>query len=304
MKKRIVALLCATSLLLTACTKQTEQPPEGAYKIYFAVPGEAGAVQTVDFEYRVPDPEEELAKALADMVIGGPEGTDLASPLPSGVRLRGVELGGEGTLRLDFSEQYNGLPGAYLTVANACFVLTLSQMEGVESVFITVEGEPLPYQAVQPLSAGDLLLSGAEEQAVSLTAVLYFARSEGEGLVAEYRTVTKTEEASLPAAVLTALLEGPQHEELVRAVPAGVAFRSIRLENGVCRVDLSKEFTDKVPDKAATARLALYSIVNTLCAMEGMGIENVQITVEGQPIPLYGGVPTISPLEPNFSLAR
>ncbi len=304
MNKRIFALFCALALLLAACAPAVEQPPAGAYRVYFAVPGQEGAISTVDFEYRVPPAGTDPAVALINMLLAGPESTALASPLPAGVRLRSTELGEDGLLHLDLSEQYNGLPGVYLTVANACFVLTLTQLEGVKSLSITVEGKPLPYQAVQPLAESDLLLSGAEEEAVSLNAILYFARSQGDALAAEYRTVTKTEEASLPAAVLSALLEGPRYEGLTRVIPEGVKLLGVKLENGVCRVDLSREFTDKVPDKATEARLALYSMVNTLCALDGMNIESVQFTVEGQPIPLYGGLPTISPLEPNFSLAR
>lgn len=305
MKKRLLALLCAFALLLPGCTPKEQAVPEGAYKVYFAVPGEEGAAQSVDFEYRVPAAGTDLAGALVDLILSGPQSPTLASPLPtSGVRARSVELGEDGKLHLDLSEQYNGLPGVYLTVANACFVLTLSQVEGVEEVYITVEGEPLPYQTLQPLRLEDLILSGAEEVAVTVNAVLYFAHGDGTGLAAEYREVVKTEDASLPSAVLSALLEGPQFEGLKSAIPEGVVLRSAKIENGVCKVDLSQEFADKVPEKAADARLALYAVVNTLCALDAVKIESVLITVEGQGISLYGGVPTLSPLEPNFDLAK
>ncbi|UQT50470.1 GerMN domain-containing protein [Flavonifractor plautii] len=60
-------------------------------------------------------------------------------PLPRGVRLLSWELE-EGRLHLDLSEQYGGLSGVDLTVADACLTLTLCQVEGVESVYVTVEG--------------------------------------------------------------------------------------------------------------------------------------------------------------------
>lgn len=305
MKKRLFALFCALALLLTAaCTAKEEQVPEGAYKVYFAVSGEGAAATSVGSEYRTLDQGEEPVRGLIALLLGGPQTAGLASPFLPGVRLNSYELGEDGLLHLDLSEQYNGLPGVYLTVANACLVLTLSQVEGVESLYVTVEGEPLPYQTVQPLRAADLVLSSAEEESVSINAVLYFPRKEGLALGWEYRTVVKTEDASLPAAVLAALLEGPKNEEMGSYMPQGTTVRSAKAENGVCKVDLSEAFLTHAPQDPQAARLTLYSIVNTLCALEGLKIESVQFYVEGKPLSVYGGLPTMAPLEPDYSLAK
>ena len=65
----------------------------------------------------------------------------------------------EGRLHLDLSEQYGGLSGVDLTVADACLTLTLCQVEGVESVYVTVEGREIPYRRVQQLGPDGLLLT-------------------------------------------------------------------------------------------------------------------------------------------------
>lgn len=304
MKLRLLALLCAAALLLSACRESAVQPPEGAYEVYFAVAGEEGGVQSVDFEYRtLPEGDDEVS-GLVQLLLDGPQTAGLASPFLSGVRLNKAELGEDGLLHVDLSEQYNGLPGVYLTVANACLTLTLGQVEGVEGLYLTVEGEPLPYQTVQPLHAGDFILSGAEEESVSVNALLYFPRQEGGGLGAEYRMVTKTEEDSLPAAVLAALLEGPRSESLAALMPADTLIRSVKVENGLCKVDLSEGFRENAPTAPETARLVLYSVVNTLCALEELDIQTVQLYVEGAAIAVYGDVPTLAPLEPDYSLAK
>lgn len=303
MKKRLLVLFCALALLLTACTKKAVEPPEGAYQVYFAVSGERAATETVDFEYRTLSEGDEVEE-LMKLLLAGPKTAGLGSPFLSDVRLKSYELREDGTLRVDLSEQYNGLPGVYLTVANACLVLTLSQVRGVESVFITVEGAPLPYQAVQSLRASDLILQSAEEENVSVNALLYFPRKEGGSLGAEYRTVTKTEELGLPAAVLSALLEGPQNGELVSFMPRDTALRDLRVENGICKVDMSGEFLSGEPQDVQAARLTLYSIINTLCAMEELKIQSVQFYVEGESVTRYGGVSATAPLEPDYSLAK
>ncbi len=301
MKKCILALLCVCLLPTAACTQGDQPPPEGSYKVYFAVPGERGGMTAVDFEYQELSAGEDPVEGLVQRLLAGPKTGGLASPLLPGVRLRSAVLEEDGLLHLDLSEQYNGLAGIYLTVANACFVLTLSQVEGVEGLYITVEGAPLPYQAVQPLRADHFILSGAEEETVSVNALLYFPRTEG-GLGAEYRTVTKTESDSLPAAVLTALLAGPQSEELTAPLPDGTVLRSVRVENGICKVDLSGEFLTGEPQEEEQARMAVYAIVNTLCALEELNISAVQLFVEAAPVERYGGLPTLAPLEPNYSL--
>lgn len=49
-------------------------------------------------------------------------------------------------MSVDLSEAYSGLAGVELSLADGCIVLTLCQLEGVEEVYITVEGRPRPFR--------------------------------------------------------------------------------------------------------------------------------------------------------------
>ena len=51
-----------------------------------------------------------------------------------------------------------------------------------------------------------------------------------------------------------------------------------------------------------SARLLLYSIVNTLCMQEDLSISTVQILADGHAIESIGGVPASVPLEPDWTL--
>lgn len=152
-------------LLMSGCAKEPEKP-EGAYPVYYAVTGEAAASQAVDFEYRVLPEGREPLSALVELVMAAPEDENLASPVSAvpGLYLRTATLDEGGRAHLDFSEQYEGLSDIGLTVANACFTLTLCSLDEVESVYITVEGKPIPYQAIPVLREGDWLLSGADAE--------------------------------------------------------------------------------------------------------------------------------------------
>ncbi|MEG1858184.1 MAG: GerMN domain-containing protein [Pseudoflavonifractor sp.] len=161
MRKRCMAGLFILLLTLSSCaifTAQKTQPPEGAYRVYFAVTGERASVDAVDYEYRILPEGAPPIRTLAEAILAGPGTADLVSPLPGGVSVRSAHLGIDGQLHLDLSERYGGLSGIDLTIANACFALTFCQIPGVVNLYITVEGEPIPYQNLQTLRPEDLVL--------------------------------------------------------------------------------------------------------------------------------------------------
>lgn len=152
MKKRFWTLLLAL-LLLTSCTGPEQ---EGDWKLYFPTVsytnGPALVSQSLDLE-QTPGPEE-----LIRLLLTGPEGDELYSPFPRGVSLRSWYLE-EGVLHINLSEQYGGLSGMALTLADYSIALTLCQLPGVEGVSITVENDPMPFRYRQTLSPEDILLS-------------------------------------------------------------------------------------------------------------------------------------------------
>ena len=87
-------------------------------------------------------------------LLSGPAGSDLRSPFPEGTRLLGVEIRGSHA-KVDLSAAYRSLSGIDLTLADYSVVLTLTQLEGVETVMITVDGEMLAYRDHQRLTAED-----------------------------------------------------------------------------------------------------------------------------------------------------
>ena len=153
MKKRFLALLCVLLLLLSACAA-----PEGedGWKLYFPaasyLDGPALVPQPLGLE-ETPGPEE-----LIRCLLAGPEGDKLYNPFPRGVSLRSWYLEND-ILHINLSEQYGGLSGMALTLADYSIALTLCQLPGVEGVSITVENDPMPFRYRQILSPDDVLFS-------------------------------------------------------------------------------------------------------------------------------------------------
>ena len=102
------------------------------------------------------DPQGDPVEQLLDLVLAQPQEETLASAIPQGVSLRKWTLN-NGLLTVDFSSGYGGLSGVDLTLADYSVVLTLSQVEGVETVMITAGGEMLSYRDHQRLTAQDAL---------------------------------------------------------------------------------------------------------------------------------------------------
>lgn len=230
---------------------------------------------------------------MAALLDGPEENGSLSNPFPSGTRLLDWNLENS-IVQVDLSQQYGSLTGVYLTLADYCITLTLSQLEGVEGVVITVNGSELSYRDRQVLYPEDVVFSGDEEEPVDVSAALYFRRGDSAALGFEQRNFRLTESDVPALAVLRALADGPEDEELTALLPEGLEVYSARTDDGICTVDLSEVFLEAAPDDAGEQALIVYSIVNTLCSLET--VESVRFMVEGEEVSRYGQLDLSQPL--------
>ena len=296
MKK--LSLLLSALLLLTGCLADSPAAQEGAsYDVYFISDTLQSSALKSEAR-RIPDtavPAEGLLRAL----LSGPSSAGLTSPIPVGTTLRAWSLEEDGTLKVDLSEQYGGLSGVDLTLADYCIALTLCALPSVEAVSITVEGEPIAFRAHQLLRPTDVILSGSEDAPIYYSATLYFVRENG-GLAAEKRDLLITENDSLSTALLSALMAGSSEDGLSFPLPEGTDLLSAYVDGNFCYVNFSSQFLENAPDNTRDRMLLLYSIVNTLCTQSK--VSGVHLFVDGSSIDSFGGVPTNAPLEPNMNL--
>ena len=143
----LLLLLCAA---LSACSSM-----QRTISVWYVV-GDPEARETIRAEaIAVPDGETPLDTAL-HALFTPPEDATLSLSLPTGTALRSTELE-DGLLTLDLSAPYGELAGMALTLADACIVLTLTELPEVEAVRITVNGAPLSSRGEQVLSAENFL---------------------------------------------------------------------------------------------------------------------------------------------------
>lgn len=155
-KTRCFFLFLTLALLLTACGSGEDEQLEGSV-LWFCTSGEANhgpALTTQIYE------GETRPEALLAALLNGPTQEGLYTPFPRGVILRqcGWDETRPGVLLVNLSEQYEALADISLTLADYCIVLTLTQVEGVETVEITTEGRHVSYRSHQLLASEEAML--------------------------------------------------------------------------------------------------------------------------------------------------
>lgn len=297
MRTRLAALLLALVLLPAACAVR---PETGGLRLCFPTDPDAlrPSAQALSWEDLPPGLGSDV-ETLVNALLSGPEQDGLAHPFPAGTSLLSWELDG-GLLRLDLSAPYGELTGVALTLTDYCLTLTLCQLDQVERVSITVDGSELPQRTRQILTPEDAIFTGAEEEPRQITAVLYFPRALGKGLGFEPRELTLTEDDDLYLTIAQNLMAGPQDPDLHTLLPEGTQLLGATLDDGICYINFSANFLTAAPPSQAEQNLLLYSIIDTMGNLSA--VTAVQLLVEGERLPEFGGQETSLPLEPDFGL--
>jgi len=281
--RRLMALVLALALLCAGCRLREDRSAEGV-RLYFLTSQGGKDGQAVGSEVREED--EPTAEALLRLLLAGPESEELTSPFPRGTVLRGCRVE-EGVALVDLSEAYGGLSGVDLSLADACVVLTLCQLDEVEQVYLTVEGERRPFRD-QVLSPADLLLDNGGEAPGGRREVR-LAFLSGDALAWEERSLTLSLGDDIRIAALQALLKGPESSGLEPVCPEGTRLLSLEEDREGYLVDLSGAFLEGESDPRR-----LYAIVDTLGALDGEA--RVRFSVEGQRLEVFGELDLTEPL--------
>lgn len=152
MRRWILFLLTALILLTaTGCVRATQEEP--GYPVYF-LPQEMRQGQALVSESRILPKDADPIEDLLTCLLEGPESEDLTAAIPTGVTLKEWHIR-NGLLTVDFSGRYGSLSGIALTLADYSVVRTLTQLDQVDSVEITADGEFLSYRDHQRMTAAD-----------------------------------------------------------------------------------------------------------------------------------------------------
>ena len=293
MKKKlsIIMLLLSLLVLWTGCRKNTQENvvlSEGSYKVYYINSSQTGIVwkqYKADATTTVGLVNELILRLSKDQ-----GNFKYVSPIGDKVVIKQTEVNDE-ILRIDFDAMYKTLMPVEETLIRAAIVKTLTQIEGIEFVDFSVNGLPLKDQydqIIRPMTANDFIDDDdVEKGLVPISFVLYFANDEGDKLVGYPMEDVKEGSTTIEQLIVSHLIEGPKEEAkrkgLKGVIPKDTILNNVTTKEGVCYVDLSKEFLNQVD--GVKDKVTVFSLVNSL--IELSSINKVQIMIDGKIIDRY-----------------
>lgn len=283
-RRRLRAALSALLLLLASCAPSDGQPPAGGNAVAVYYLDKAGSSQSsvVPESHSVPaglDPVEYAAALLFD----APRSDELKVPFPDNVELLGVTVE-SGTATVNLSAQYASMSGIALSLADACVTHTLGQFSEISHVRILSDGHPHPHREDRTAEAGDYLLEALRLEPYDVALSPYFAAASRRYVVRELQNITLRENDLAPY-MIEMLIGGPQTEGLLPVIPEGTRLITLTVEESVCFVSFSDEFVTAAEGDAASARMTLVALANSLTGLEG--IERVKLSIDGDPLDRY-----------------
>lgn len=282
MRKITKILLCfACMMFLTACGTENYNK-ENIYTIYYISNSET-KVEMHEYEMQSVSEEDRLEELLTCLATG-PDKLTYKAPLAMGFQVLDVSEK-EGKVQLDVDAAYTEMPATTEVLVRAAIVRTLTQLQNVRYVGITVEGEQLfdnAGEAVGWMNAEQFINNDGNEINTyePIKVKLYFADEKGDHLIAAFRQKHYSTNTPLERFIVEELIAGPSGkvEGLYPTINPETKIISTMTKDGICYVNLDSSFLTVVNN--VSTNVAVYSIVNSL--VELSNINKVQILVNGE----------------------
>ena len=224
---------------------------------------------------------EELSMYLLEALLTPPAGSGLRSALPLGTRFQSVTVT-DGLCTVDVSGEFDNR--RFYAMSAQCLSLlsvvnTLTALEGIDRVEFTVDGDLLirygSLAITEPLVRDERCVGPVRTSLGEQEAVLYLVHGSEGILVPIPARLRPTASTTIPELVVQALLSDPGTNGIRSCIPAGTSLLGLRLENGICTVDLSSEYLTQPSQISVSCRV----LAASLCALDG--INGVKIRVNG-----------------------
>lgn len=286
MKQKRCILAVFLIFLFAGCNKNPQPMVwEGDVLVYYLDTEETKVVKE-GYMPASTEGEAMVRELLAHMQTPSYEGHIAA--IPETVNSPEISMGSSGLVTLQFDETYNTVSGVREVLMRAAVVKTICQAPGIDSVEFYVMGQPLmgtqntPVGIMKPEDFIDNTGPDTDDYQYLYTTV-YYANEAGDALIASnlkipYR-VSETEEQ----VVLRQLIAGPVEDGLYPVLSEKTEVINAFTKDGVCYVDLSGEFLEKLPE--VSEEVTIYSVVDSLAELPG--IYRVQFYIDGTQKKLY-----------------
>ena len=224
-------------------------------------------------------------------------------PIPNEVSVQKCELRGS-ILDIDFNKAYLKVNSLEEKLMRASIVCSLSEIEGVNAVLFTIDGESLKDSdgnSIGLMTEDDFVentgSSPSAYQTVELT--LYFANESGDKLVPQKVSARYSSNLSKEKMIVEKLMQGPESGAYPTINP-NANLLGVTIKDDICYVNFDSTFLNGEYD--ILPKLTIYSIVNSL--VEGTEATQVQITINGESKAKYIGTVDLSQPLKEFRVGR
>lgn len=292
MKKTSYFLICILlCLLLPSCGNKSKNNSDNKSSVeiilYYLNPEGTKLLEYKDTSDKIPNDTEGAVRYVIKQLSKSPDLSEYKSVITKDIEFQKITFQ-DGCASVDFGLQYSKQSPLTEILCRAAIVKSLTQLDRVHNVEITVGGQPLVNQD------GDIVglmndKSFLDEDSVWKQAggygeiTLYYANEKGDKLVPYTMSLEIGNHVPMEQRIIEYLIEGPKEKGYKKTVPEGTKVIKTFVKSGICYVDLNEKFLDGVPN--IKDEIVIYSIVNSLSELPT--ISKVQFTIEGQKIEKY-----------------
>ena len=284
MKKKIAKLLLLMLLVLGVLAGCEQKEQEGtAVEISYLDKSETKIVS--ERHYLQGTTTKEMIVEVLSLLTAVPENKELKATLSGGINI--INYSYEGTqVTVSLGDKYKELSKTTEILTRAAIVKSLTQLEEVEVVMITIGGELILDSAGNEIGnmKADMFVDHAGQQIGNyqkVTIRLYFANETGDGLIAINRSLVHNMDLSnisMERMVVEQLLAGPANDESYPTINPQTKLLGVTVKDGVCYLDFDS--TILTPVNNVTSDVTIFSIVNSL--VELSNVNKVQISIDGK----------------------
>lgn len=290
MKKGIKALLVFVLLLgLSACKSTDDIEESSIFQVNYISKEETKVIPTEYIMQADLDDVEAQVEELLSVLGTMPDKLSYKTPLGQGIEVTDFQFN-EGNLTLDMNEKYLELSVPLEVLTRAALVRTLIQIDGVNYIGITVNGNTLMDSLGNPLGMmnSETFVDNEGSQINSMEQArikLYFTDETGTQLIAVNRTLVYNTNISIEKLVIDQLIAGPTEmtKSVYPTLNKDTKILGVTINDGTCYVNLDETFLTQISN--ATAEVVIYSIANSLAELSN--VNKVQISVNGETDIMY-----------------
>lgn len=233
-----------------------------------------------------------MFNTVVEEYFSGSKNTNLSLVLPKEFKVKNKSYKDK-TAYIDLAGSYNDMTSDLRILSMGSLVYTLTDIDFIDNVCVSVEGKSLmdannEYSAVFNRENVMYNPTVSPEKTNWQVIYLYFADQSGEKLVCQQRGMEVKQSQSLEYQIVEQLISGPDNsrgDNLQQTLPSDTKIRDIKTEEGICYVNLSRDFIKK--NGAVSEPVIIYSIVNSLTEFDS--VNRVQFLIEGEKINEYSG---------------